>query len=411
MLRLGMTGLCLRVGVLLAATLVSACGEDDGGAAAPGGGAGSAGASSGGGSGKAGSPGSGGTGNPGTGGGGGSVMVENPLTNPEDGPAAGNPDGSCAIPAEAGLADVSTPDSVVGTGTPESCTGADFVAAVAGGGVITFDCGPDPVTITLDAPAKVMNDASERVVIDGGGLVTLSGGGATRILYMNTCDENQVWTTDHCDNQPFPELTVQNLTFIDANSKAETEFDGGGAIWVRGGRFKLVNTRFFNNVCADEGPDVGGAGVRVFSQYEGQPVYVVNSTFGGAEGFGNTCSNGGGLSSIGVSWTVINSLFSHNQAIGNGGNPAEAGTPGGGSGGAIYNDGNTIHLSICGSLIEQNQVNAYGSAIFFVSNDHSGSIAIRDSVIRQNTGGGWNVLPGISMHEDTAQMIENSTIE
>jgi hypothetical protein len=409
MLRLGMTGLCSRVGVLLVAALASACGEGDGGTAAPGG-AGS-GASTGGGSGKAGSTGSGGTSNPGTGGSGGNVMVENPLTNPEDGPPAGNPDGNCAIPAEAGLADVSTPDTVVGTGTPESCTSADVIAAVAGGGVITFDCGPDPVTITLDAPAKVVNDASERVVIDGGGLVTLSGGGATRILYMNTCDENQVWTTDHCDNQPFPELTVQNLTFIDANSKAETEFDGGGAIWVRGGRFKLVNTRFFNNVCADDGPDVGGAGVRVFSQYESQPVYVVNSTFGGAEGFGNVCSNGGGLSSIGVSWTVINSLFSHNQAIGNGGNPAEAGTPGGGSGGAIYNDGNTIQLSICGSLIELNQVNAYGSAIFFVSNDHSGSIAIRDSVIRQNTGGGWNVLPGISMHEDTAQMIENSTIE
>ena len=32
-------------------------------------------------------------------------------------------------------------------------------------------------------------------------------------------------------------------------------------------------------------------------------------------------------------------LFSHNRAIGEGGNPAEEGTPGGGSGGAIYNDG------------------------------------------------------------------------
>jgi hypothetical protein len=24
----------------------------------------------------------------------------------------------------------------------------------------------------------------------------------------------------------------------------------------------VINTRFFNNVCADDGPDVGGAGVR-----------------------------------------------------------------------------------------------------------------------------------------------------
>jgi hypothetical protein len=342
---------------------------------------------------------------------GGSAGSDDPLTNPEAGPPAGNLDGTCPIPSDAGLADVSTPTTVVGNGTPESCTGDAVIAAVAGGGVITFDCGPAPVTITLNAPAKVRNDASDDVVIDGGGLVTLSGGGTTRILYMNTCDQNQVWTTDHCDNQESPRLTVQNLTFVDASSKAETEYDGGGAIWVRGGRFRVVNSRFFNNVCADVGADVGGGAIRVFSQFEGRPVYVVNSTFGGAEGFGNTCSNGGGISSIGVSWTVLNSLFSHNRAIGNGGNPAEAGTPGGGSGGAVYNDGNTIHLNLCGTRIESNHVNAYGSAIFFVSNDHSGTLTVRDSLIRNNTGGGWNVLPGISMHDDTMRVIENSVIE
>jgi len=332
--------------------------------------------------------------------------------NPDDGPPAGNPDGSCAVPAGAGLADVSSPDTVVGDGTPASCTGAAFVAAVAGGGVITFDCGPDPVTITLSEPAKIFNDASDLVVIDGGGLVTLSGGGTTRILYMNTCDEDQHWTTDHCDNQEFPNLTVQNITLVDANSKSETEFDGGGAVWVRGGRARFVNTRFFNNVCADTGPDVGGAGIRVFSQYNGEPVYVVNSTFGGAEGFGNTCSNGGGISSIGVSWSIYNSLFSHNRAIGNGGNPAEAGTPGGGSGGAIYNDGNTMTLSICGTLIEHNEVVAYGSAIFFVTNDHTGNIVIDDSVITNNVGGSWYpTYPQISGHDDTPIDVTNSTIE
>jgi len=337
--------------------------------------------------------------------------VENPLTDPEDGPAAGNPDGDCAVPSEALPADTTNADNIVGDGTPQSCSPAAFISAVARGGTIRFDCGPDPVTITLDRPAKIRNDASDDVVIDGGGKVTLSGGGKSRILYMNTCDSEQVWTTDHCDNQETPRLTVQNLTFIDANSKGEEENDGGGAIWVRGGRFKIVNSRFFNNTCAETGPDVGGAGVRVFSQYNHQPVYVVNSTFGGAEGYGNVCSNGGGLSSIDVSWRIINSLFSHNRAIGRGGNPAEDGTPGGGSGGAIYNDGNTMTLSVCGTRIEANEVNAYGSAIFFVSNNHEGTLRVEDSVIRDNVGGGWNVLPGISMHEDTQQITSNSTIE
>ncbi len=348
------------------------------------------------------------------GGSGGSIEVPNPLTNPQDGPPAGNQnaEASCEVPGEAGLADVSSPTTVVGTGTPESCTGAAFVDAVANGGVITFDCGPAPVTITLEQTAKVFNDKGPDIVIDGGGLVTLSGAGNRRILYMNTCDQNQVWTTDHCQNQETPRLTVQNITFIDASSKSETEYDGGGAIWVRGGRFRLVNTRFFNNVCADTGPDVGGAAVRVFSQYNNLPVYVVNSTFGGADTFGGTCSNGGGISSIGVSWSVINSLFSYNHAIGEGGNPAETGKPGGGSGGAIYNDGNTMTLSLCGTRIEHNQVNAYGSAIFFVSNDHTGNIRIDRSVIKNNIGGSWYPhYNGISAHDDTPIEVTGSDIQ
>lgn len=336
----------------------------------------------------------------------------NPLANPESGPAAGNPKGNSPIPAEAGLEDVSIPDHIIGDGTPESVTAQAFIDAVALGGTIVFNTGGKPVTITLPAPAKIFNNADPDVVIDGGGLVTLSGGGKTRILYMNTCDKNQKWTTSHCQNQDHPRLTVQNLTFADGNSTAETEFTGGGAIWVRGGRFKVVNCRFFNNKCHTTGPDVGGGAIRVFSQYEGKPVYVVNSTFGGAEGYGNIGSNGGGLSSIGVSWTIINSWFSHNKCTGNGGNPAKEGTPGGGSGGAIYNDGNTMTLTVKGTLMEYNEVNAFGSAIFFVSNDHTGNIKIDNSVITKNIGGSWYPkYPQISMHGDTPIEVTNSTIE
>lgn len=340
------------------------------------------------------------------------VDVDNPLTDPLDGPPAGNPDGTCSVPSEGGLASVASPRTVVGDGTPASCTGEAVIAAVAAGGVITFDCGPDPVTITLDRPAKIFNDTGPEIVLDGGGKVTLSGGGRTRILYMNTCDPDQRWTTSHCNDQDHPRLTVQNLTFIDGNSKGEAEYDGGGAIWARGGRLKLVNTRFFGNVCADTGPDVGGAGVRVFDQYQDLPVYVVNTTFGGAEGFGNTCSNGGGISSIGVSWSIYNSLFSHNRAIGNGGNPPQGNSPGGGSGGAIYNDGNEMTLSLCGVAIRDNEVVQHGSAIFFVTNNHTGDIRIDRSVITRNLGGSWYTqYPMISAHDDTPIVVTDSTIQ
>jgi hypothetical protein len=335
-----------------------------------------------------------------------------PLENPEAGPPAGNPDGHYPVPAEAQSEDVSHPDHIIGDGTPESCTCNDVVDAVAQGGKIVFNCGTGPVTIVMDRPAKVFNDADPDIVIDGGGSITLSGNGRTRILYMNTCDENQHWTTSHCQDQDHPRLTLQNLTLADGNSTIEREFDGGGAVWVRGGRFKMVNCRFFNNVCVDKGPDVGGAAVRVFSQYQNLPVYVVNCTFGGPGEYANMGANGGAISSIGVSWTIINSLFIYNRAIGNGGNPAESGTPGGGSGGAIYNDGNTMTLNLLGSCIEYNEVNAYGSAIFFVTNDHSGNIRIDQSIIRNNIGGSWYpVYPQISMHADTRIEVTNSIIE
>lgn len=328
-------------------------------------------------------------------------------------PVAGNPDGHCAIPVEAEAADVSSPDRIIGDGTPQSCTGQAVVAAVAAGGIITFDCGPRPVTIEMQQTARVYNDTGPEIVIDGGNLVTLSGMGERRILYMNTCDPDLVWTTPHCQNQDHPRLTVQNLAFIDGNSRDETRYDGGGAIWVRGGRFKIVNSRFFNNRCADVGPDVGGAAVRVFSQYAGRPVYVVNSTFGGADGYGNSCSNGGGLSSIGVSFTVLNSVFSHNGAIGVGANPARPGTPGGGSGGAIYNDGNTFALEICGTRIENNTANEGGGAIFFVSNDRTGTLAITDSFLSNNPSQGFETrgYPGIFFLGDGDPQVTNSTIE
>ena len=84
----------------------------------------------------------------------------------------------------------------------------------------------------------------------------------------------------------------------------------------------------------------------------------------------------------------------------------------GGSGGAIYNDGNTMTLSLCGCRLEYNEVNAYGSAIFFVSNDHSGDIRIDRCVITNNIGGSWYpTYPQISNHSDTPIVVTDSVIE
>jgi hypothetical protein len=309
--------------------------------------------------------------------------------------AAGNPVGHAHVPSAARAVDTSHPDHVIGNGTAASCTSKKVVAAVARGGIIRFRCGSKPVTIKMTATAKVHNDRHD-VVIDGKGLITLDGGGVRRILYMNTCDPDLVWTTDHCDNQAHPMLTVQNITFKHGRSSGHETEDGGGAIFVRGGRFKVVNARFTGNRCASTGPDVGGAAIQVFSQFDGLPVYVVKSTFGGPDSKRNQCSNGGAISSIGVSWSIFNSLFENNRAIGTGANPPKSGTPGGGNGGAIYNDGNEMTLRVEGTRIVHNRSNHEGgSAIFFVSNNLTGYVRIADSYIRYNTGDGFFTQPSI----------------
>ncbi len=296
------------------------------------------------------------------------------------------------VPAAGRAVNTSHPTRWVGTGTPASCTSAAVVAAVRKGGVIRFRCGPKPVTIVMRATARVVN-TSHRVVLDGRGLVTLSGAGIRRILYMDTCDKNQIWTTSHCDNQAEPRLIVQNMSFTRGNSTGQ-HFDGGGggAIFARGGQLRVVNSHFVGNRCDAHGPDLGGAAVRALSQFRQRPVYVTGSTFRG-----NVCSNGGGLSSIGVSWVVLNSRFVANRAVGHGANPARSGTRGGGSGAAIYTDGDTYSVTLGGTYMGNNHANEGGGALFFVSNDRTGTLAIRHSTLSHNPSDGFHTagLPGI----------------
>lgn len=326
--------------------------------------------------------------------------------------AAGNPSGKAKVPKAAKAVKTTKPTRVIGDGTPASCTSDAVVAAVAKGGIVTFNCGPDPITIVMTQTAKVRN-TNKSLVLDGGNKVTLSGGGERRILYQNTCDAKQVWTSTHCQNQSTPKLVVQNLTFADGNSTGEkAEGGGGGAIFVRGGQFKVVNSVFVRNRCDTTGPDLGGAAIRVLSQYKNRPVYVNHSTFGGAPGMGGSCSNGGALSSIGVSWTVLNSLFSDNTAVGNGANPKRSGTPGGGSGGAIYADGNKFDIRIAGTVIKNNHANEGGGAIFFVSNNRTGTLRIEKSKLINNPSDRFSTrgYPGIFFLGKGKPKVSKSTL-
>ena len=327
-------------------------------------------------------------------------------------PDFGNPAGHARVPPAGDAVSTDHPDHVIGTGTPASCTSAAVVSAVASGGVITFNCGPGPVTITMTATAKVVN-TSHRIVLEGGGTVTLSGAGKRQILYMNTCDQRQQWTTSDCYDQEWPELVVQNMTFEDGTSTVSqskgTSFGGGGggAIFDLGGQLKVVNSRFIDNRCYHVGPDLGGAAVRALAQWRNKPVYITSDTFRGGQ-----CSNGGALSSIGVSWVVLNSIMTNNDAIGYGANPAVPGTPGGGSGGAIYCDGDTYSLEIEGTVIRDNHAREGGGAIFFVSDDNTGTLTIESSTLGDNPSAGFwtRPYPGIFFQSFGHPKVVDSTI-
>ena len=166
-------------------------------------------------------------------------------------------------------------------------------------------------------------------------------------------------------------------------------------------------------MCDDLGSDLGGGAIRKLDYLiapgagPARPVWIVNSTFGGKAGFGNSCANGGALSSIGVSSNIINTLLSENTAVGHGANSGD-----GGNGGAIYNDGNEIVLQVTSSLLENNQANEGGSAIFFVSNNMTGSLTIQDSITRNNPRGTFEAatLPGFYVIAKGPAPIVNSQI-
>ena len=218
----------------------------------------------------------------------------------------------------------SLPTRWVGTGRASSCTSARVVAAIKRGGIIRFRCGRSPVVIRMSATAKVFNDRPD-LVIDGGGKVTLDGGGVRRILYMNTCDPALVWTTSHCQDQAHPTLSLRNITFRNGRSTGSDVMDGGGAVFVRGGRLRHPQrTLLRQSLCLDRTRRGrrGAAGLLAVPRASGAHQRHV---FGGDGWKANRCSNGGAIASIGVSWTITNSVFQYNRAIGTGANPPKNG--------------------------------------------------------------------------------------
>ncbi len=283
---------------------------------------------------------------------------------------------SCLVAGVLLMATVATPApvraaGVVGTGTPASCTEAAFVAALSGGGAISFNCGAAPVTITLTAQRAI----SANTNIDGGGLITFQGNASAffafylatpgvSLSFNRITARNFAGTFVYAANgsvfignsmfqsnqrtllniQPNSAATVSASTFI-SNS-----MNGYGGVIANAGILTVTMSSFVGNSAS-----ISYEGGAIYNQTVGGQVGVINiskTTFDG-----NTGGYGGAISNYGII-TITQSTLSNNRSTFNGG----------GGGGAINSGGfgTSQALTIINTTFSGNSSlsNSKGGAIY-----------------------------------------------
>jgi predicted outer membrane repeat protein len=237
--------------------------------------------------------------------------------------------------------------TVVGTGTPASCTEASLNAAIneanATFGIVTFDCGPAQKTILLSSEKPLANG----VIIDGGGKIVLSGQDSTRIfnLFLGAAVEIHDIAliggrADHggCvlafgTSEQVTQLRLHNVSLRScaannfggavagfnsiltvSSSSIESSYagGGGGGISLNQGTLVVDDSRFFLNGAEND----GGAVQAWFSEVTiGGSDFYSNNTFSTASSGGG----GGALTLLATVTEVRDSTFYNNGSARQGG--------------------------------------------------------------------------------------------
>ncbi|MDB5216567.1 MAG: uncharacterized protein JWO86_4494 [Myxococcaceae bacterium] len=290
---------------------------------------------------------------------------------PADVDAAVIPPPAAVCTAPIAAADVTTPTTIVGTGTAASCTEAALATALTAGGVVTFACGAAPVTITVTKTLVLPTDKD--IVLDGAHQITLDGGGQVRILEYNHLDFRK---NTHSFTLQRITLAHGHVAGTDPYTAAALPcssgfYDGsGGALFMRDGVLRVIDATFANNEAEKLGPDVGGGAIYLSGALN---AVVVGSTF-----VGNSGSNSGAIGSLNSDLDVYNSRFDGNAALGFGANSDDATkcsviaktnqhqVGSGGNGGAVGIDGGSDGKhTFCGVVFTGNKggVGALGGAL------------------------------------------------
>lgn len=283
-----------------------------------------------------------------------------------------------------GSANITVASQIVGTGGIGSCNEAAFKAALAVGGYIAFNCGPNPITIPFLSGTQAIVTQTNTIV-DGGNLITLSGNNSTRVFSVTTGTN----------------FTLNNLTIANGNAS-----NGGGGIYNTG-TLTVTNVTFANNLASSSS---GGA---VYNNSGGIISSISSSIF-----VSNTTSNSSGGGAIYNNY-MINSI-SHTTFISNTGLFAYGGTIYNGSGGTISSISNSTFANnsapnggggaienegTLSSLINSTFTNnsAYGGGA--IENDGMLSSLINSTFANNSASEGG----GIYNYEGTINSLINST--
>lgn len=327
---------------------------------------------------------------------------------------------------------------VVGTGTPASCTETALDAKLIGGGLVTFNCGPNPVNITIITTQNIVADTT----LDGGNKITLKAHSVnpfqvsvahTFIIKNITFTNGNASAAGVIEN--FGTTKATNVTF-----KGNKSSGGGGAIHNYNVLF-VTDCHFDNNTATGNGGAISDDGVKVkvknssFTGNKGAQggaifasgtLIVKNSTFTNNKGSdgaaiyldvgssgkitgstldsNSSTSNGGGITNAGTT-TITTSTIKNNTAANVGGGitneialTLQTSTLSGNkavAGGGIYDFGNNTNISRV--TISGNQSTTDGGGVYSVTNTHiSNSTLSGNFTGNTNGGGGWFQYGGTS---------------
>lgn len=257
-------------------------------------------------------------------------------------------------------------NAVVGSGTPESCSEAALDAALAElhpgattpGGVLSFECGPNPHTIVLTNP-KTLQDGT---VIDGGGLITLSGNASTRIFIIAQQAEVELHAINLINGFAATGGAIYTETnssgnntklLLDTVSLQDNHATGlGGAIAAQATDLTISNSYLVSNLAENNG---GALSLSAGS-------LILTNT----EVLSNTANAGGGIYNFGGQVNLENARLRANQAL---------------YGGGVYNSFGSLLMLIDVTLAD-NSGSTGGGGLY-----NLGQVEMNQVTISENTSG------------------------